>query len=197
MAMARNRRKTDKSPFDRVDACIQNLQDRHHYWRKITRSPATREAAMAGIVSELEEGNLPLEALDMRFLAIFTLSGVSFKKGTPREARHAYRATGLLLLTLRDGSPGPLLDKAFPTLSKAIHDDDAPPALVAAAIECLAATTFAGARRVEEAMKTIWCVIDRRQGLDLLRKRPGGLRRRQRVPLPRCWLRPCLRGHSS
>ncbi|CAL5034722.1 unnamed protein product [Urochloa decumbens] len=153
--------KTHKSPFDRVDECIQNLQDRHGYWPKqITRSPVTREAAMAGIVGELEEGHLPLEALDIRCLTIFALCGASIKKGSPKEARLAYRATGLLLLTLRDGSPGPLLDEAFPTLSKAIHDDDAPPALVAAAIDCLAAATLAGARHVEEAMKAIWRVVE-------------------------------------
>ncbi|CAN6275430.1 unnamed protein product [Urochloa humidicola] len=163
--MARNNgNPAEESPFQRFDKCIQDLQDdaRHNHWYKITRSPATREAAMAGIVSELEQHHLPLEELDIRCLAIFALCGVSIKKGNPREARLAYRAVGLLLLTLRDGSPGPLLDEAFPALSKAIHDAAPPPTLVAAAIDCLAAASFAGARNAEAAqrsMDAIWRVI--------------------------------------
>ncbi|CAL5032691.1 unnamed protein product [Urochloa decumbens] len=163
--MALNGRKAEASPFDRVDACIRDLQDRHDYWCKITRSAATREAAMAGIVGELEGYHLPLERLDIRCLTIFALAGVSIKKGTPTEARLAYRAAGLLLLTLRDGSPGLLLDAAFPALSKAIqapHDDDVLPMLVAAAIDCLSVASFAGARHEEEArrsMDAIWRVI--------------------------------------
>ncbi|CAN6234710.1 unnamed protein product [Urochloa humidicola] len=96
----------------------------------------------------------------MRCLTIFALSGVSIKKGTTREARLAYRAAGLLLLTLRDGSPGPLLDEAFPALSKAMHDGGAgaPPALVAAAIDCLAAASLA-AEDPQRSMEAIWRVI--------------------------------------
>ncbi|CAO2034663.1 unnamed protein product [Urochloa humidicola] len=161
--MARNG-KPEASPFDRVDACIRNLQDRSdkYYWPKITRSPATRAAAMAGIVGELEGHRLPLESLDMRCLTIFALAGISIRKGTPTEARLAYRVVGLLLLTLQDGSPGPLLDEAFPVLSKAIHDDGVTPELAAAAIDCLAAASFAGARHAGEAqrsMEAIWRVI--------------------------------------
>ncbi|CAL5032689.1 unnamed protein product [Urochloa decumbens] len=161
--MAGNGEELDK--FERIDAFIEDLQDRNgrYCWPKIKRSPATREAAMAGIVGELEGHHLPLESLDMRCLTIFALAGVSIKKGTPREACLAYRAVGLLLLTLRDGSPCPLLDKAFPTLSRAIQfpDAGAPPMLVAAAIDCLAAASFAGARRAREArrsMETVWRV---------------------------------------
>ncbi|CAN6234714.1 unnamed protein product [Urochloa humidicola] len=160
--------KPEVSPFDRVDACIKNLQDRNdrYYWPKITRSPATREAAMAGIVGELEAHHLPIESLDMRCLTIFSLAGLSIKKRTPTEARLAYRVVGLLLLTLRDGSPGPLLDEAFPALSKAIHDEGTPPALAAAAIDCLAATSFAGARHAgaaQRSMDAIWHVIAARK----------------------------------
>ncbi|CAL4954998.1 unnamed protein product [Urochloa decumbens] len=164
--MARNGKpEKEKDPFERVDACIRDLQDRHDYWDKITRSPATREAAMAGIVGELEgHHHLPMEALDMRRLTIFALCGVSIKKGTPREARHACRAVGLLLLTLCDGSPGPLLDVAFPALSKAFQAQDGapppPPTLAAAAIDCLAAASLAaGARHAKQAMEAIWRVI--------------------------------------
>ncbi|CAN6248243.1 unnamed protein product [Urochloa humidicola] len=153
--------------FERIDACIEDLQDRYDYcWKRtIKRSPATREAAMVGIVGELEEeGHLPLGSLDMRCLTIFALCGASIKKGTPTEARLACRAVGLLLLALHDGSPGPLLGEAFPELSKAIQfpDHDAPPALVTAAIDCLAVASFAGARRVEEvqrSMEVIWRVV--------------------------------------
>ncbi|CAL4940954.1 unnamed protein product [Urochloa decumbens] len=159
--MARSGRKPETKPpsFERVDACIRNLQDRHDYWHKITRTPATREAAMAGIVGDLQAGHLPISVLDMRCLAIFAFSGVSIKKGTPKEARLAYRAVSLLLLTLHDGSPGPLLDEAFPALSKAIQADDAPPATLIAAIDCLATASFTGACHVEEAMKAIWHVM--------------------------------------
>ncbi|CAN6324386.1 unnamed protein product [Urochloa humidicola] len=165
--MARSGRKPEtkaKPPsFERVDACIRDLQDRHDYLHKVTRTPATREAAMAGIVGELQAGHLPISELDMRCLAIFAFSGVSIKKGTPKEARLAYRAVALLLLTLRDASPGPLLDEAFPALSKAIqaNNDDAPPppATLIAAIDCLAAASFAGACHVEEAMKALWHVM--------------------------------------
>ncbi|CAN6206093.1 unnamed protein product [Urochloa humidicola] len=149
--------------YARVDECIRYLQGWDNYWDKIICSPATRVADMAAIVAELE-GHLPLEELDMRCLTIFALSGVSIKnvsmkKGTPREALHAYRAAGLLLLTLRDGSPGPLLDEAFPALSKAAQDGSAPPELSAAAVDCLAASSFAAARRVERSMDAIWRVI--------------------------------------
>ncbi|CAL5032693.1 unnamed protein product [Urochloa decumbens] len=158
--MARNGDPDEK--FELLDECIRNLQDRHDYWREITRSPATREAAMARIVGELEDGHLPFDKLDMRCFTIFALSGVSIKKGTPKEARLAYRVVGLLLLTLRDGSPGPLVGAAFPMLSKAIQapHDDAQQALAAAAgIECLAVACFTGARDMEEAMEAIWRVI--------------------------------------
>ncbi|CAN6234711.1 unnamed protein product [Urochloa humidicola] len=157
--------KPEVSPFDRVDACIKNLQDMNdrYYWPKITRSPATREAAMAGIVGELEAHHLPIESLDMRCLTIFSLAGVSIKKRTPTEARLAYRVVGLLLLSLRDGSPGPLLDEAFPSLSKAIQAPEAgAPPLVATAIDCLAVATFAGAchaEAVQRSMDAIWRAI--------------------------------------
>ncbi|CAN6242219.1 unnamed protein product [Urochloa humidicola] len=163
--MARNGKKADKSPsFERVDACIRNLQDRHDdCWPNIhiTRTRATREAAMAGIVGELQAGHLPFDDLDLRCFTIFALCSASIRKGSPIEARLAYRAIGLLLLTLDDGSSGPLLDVAFPVLSKAIqtaHDD----ALVIAAIDCLAAASFTGARNAEEAqrsMEAIWRVV--------------------------------------
>ncbi|CAL5028295.1 unnamed protein product [Urochloa decumbens] len=167
MAMASNGINPEKGPFERVDACIRDLQDRlerryksrRDYRYMIPRAPASKEAAMAGIVGELE-GLLPCEELDMRSLTIFALTGISVKKGTPKEARLAYRAVGLLLLTLRDGSPGLLLDVAFPVLANGIqaaHDDDA--ATLVAAIDGLAAASFAGAGHVEEAMKAIWRVI--------------------------------------
>ncbi|CAL5085630.1 unnamed protein product [Urochloa decumbens] len=142
-----------------IDECIRLLQDRIDYYQKIKPSPATHEAAMAWIVGELE-GHHPFEELDMRCLTIFAFSGVSIRKGTRNEARHAYCAVGLLLLTLRDGSPGPLLDEAFPALSKTIQGQtDAPPALVAAAIDCLAAASFAAVRHAEMSMEAIWRVV--------------------------------------
>ncbi|CAN6248085.1 unnamed protein product [Urochloa humidicola] len=157
MAMARYGN-PEESQFQRIDACIRDLQDSRH--GLIKRSPATREAAMAGIVGELQ-GLLPLEELDMRSLTIFTLCGISIRKGTPKEARHAYHTVGLLLLTLRDDhSPGLLFDEAFPVLSKAIvqaASDDAQ--TVAAVIDCLAAASFATGRHVEEVMNAIWRVI--------------------------------------
>ncbi|KAK3156363.1 hypothetical protein QOZ80_2AG0106330 [Eleusine coracana subsp. coracana] len=142
-------------PFDLLDMCVAALQDK--------RGP-TREHAMAALCGALE-ALPPLDELDSRCLTVFALCGVSIKKAAtnPKEARLAYRAVGLLALTLRAGAPD-LLAHAFPLLSKtlrvqAAHDDA--PTLVAA-LDCLAAVTFAGALDVEDvdrSMKAVWAVI--------------------------------------
>ncbi|KAK3152511.1 hypothetical protein QOZ80_2BG0159980 [Eleusine coracana subsp. coracana] len=104
----------------------------------------------------------PLDELDSRCLTVFALCGVSIKKAlaNPKEARLAYRAVGLLALTLRAGAPG-LLAHAFPLLSKTVQAHDDAPTLVAA-LDCLAAVTYAGALDAEEAersLKAVWAVV--------------------------------------
>ncbi|TVU33099.1 hypothetical protein EJB05_24884, partial [Eragrostis curvula] len=149
--------KDAQDPFELLDMCVAALQDR--------RGP-TREQAMAALVGALEA--LPLlDELDSRCLTIFALCGVSIKKSAanPKEARLAYRAVGLLALTLRAGAPS-LLAESFPLLSKTVQaqaaasHDDAP--TLVAALDCLAAVTFAGALDAEDAersLKAIWAVI--------------------------------------
>ncbi|GJM90623.1 hypothetical protein PR202_ga06923 [Eleusine coracana subsp. coracana] len=139
-------------PFELLDMCVAALQDK--------RGP-TREHAMAALCGALE-ALPPLDELDSRCLTIFALCGVSIKKAAinPKEARLAYRAVGLLALTLRAGAPG-LLAHAFPLLFKTVQAHDDAPTLVAA-LDCLAAVTFAAALDAEEAersLKAVWAVV--------------------------------------
>jgi hypothetical protein len=152
--------KEAEDPFELLDMCVVALQDR--------RGP-TREQAMAALGGALE-ALPPLHVLDSRCLTVFALCGVSIKKGSSasaytKEARLAYRAVGLLALTLRAGaSDWNLLAVAFPLLSTTLrfhasHDDTA---TLVAALDCLAAVTFAGAVDAEDvnlSMTAIWAVI--------------------------------------
>jgi hypothetical protein len=154
--------KEAEDPFELLDMCVVALQDR--------RGP-TREQAMAALGGSLE-ALPPLHVLDSRCLTVFALCGVSIKKGSSasasayaKEARLAYRAVGLLALTLRAGaSDWNLLAVAFPLLSTTLrfhasHDDTA---TLVAALDCLAAVTFAGAVDAEDvnlSMTAIWAVI--------------------------------------
>ncbi|KAK3152505.1 hypothetical protein QOZ80_2BG0159900 [Eleusine coracana subsp. coracana] len=142
-------------PFDLLDMCVAALQDK--------RGP-TREHAMAALCGALE-ALPPLDELDSRCLTVFALCGVSIKKAAtnPKEARLAYRTVGLLALTLRAGAPD-LLAHAFPLLSKtlrvqAAHDDA--PTLVAA-LDCLAAVTFAGALDAEDVDRSMKAYVPKK-----------------------------------
>ncbi|TVU33091.1 hypothetical protein EJB05_24876, partial [Eragrostis curvula] len=121
-----------------LDMCVMALQDRRR---------STREAALTALAGALE-ALPPLDELETRSYNIFTLCGVCIKEGTSlKEARLA------------------ILAESFPLLSRTLQDDeaesydDAP--TIAAALDCLAAVTFAGAVKedVERSMKAAWDVI--------------------------------------
>ncbi|KAK3156365.1 hypothetical protein QOZ80_2AG0106360 [Eleusine coracana subsp. coracana] len=143
--------KDAKDAFDLLDMCVKALQDARR---------ATREKALATLAGALEE--LPaLDDLDTRSFNIFALCVFCIKEGSYKEERLAYRAAGLLALTLRGGAPW-LLAQSFPALVKTIQGQDNDATSLVAAIDCLAAVTFAGARGkedVERSMKTVWDLI--------------------------------------
>ncbi|KAF8721769.1 hypothetical protein HU200_022948 [Digitaria exilis] len=141
-----------------LDMCVKALQDSRH---------VTREKALAALAATLEQLP-PLD--DSRCFNIFALCGVCLKDegSSLKERCLAYRAVGLLALTLRAASAGSseVLAHSFQPLARTIrreHDGDAPPVtLVIAAIECLAAVTFAGARGrddVYRSLKALWDLI--------------------------------------
>jgi hypothetical protein len=148
-------------PFELLDMCVAALHDKR-------ASGATRESALASLAGALE-GVVPLdETTDGRPLVIFALCGASIKRGNAspafaKEARLAYRAVGLLALTLLNGGSTEILAESFPLLARTLQlAPTMDPATVAAALDCLAAVTFAGALGTEEAersLKAIWGVI--------------------------------------
>nr|CAB3480173.1 unnamed protein product [Digitaria exilis] len=141
-----------------LDMCVRALQDSRH---------VTREKALTAIAGALEqEVPAPLDDLadDTRCFNIFALCGVCVTEGPPKEQRLAFRAVGLLALSL-GGSSSEILAHTFQPLAKTIsreQDDAVAVTVVAAAIDCLAAVTFAGARgrdEVERSLKVIWDLI--------------------------------------
>lgn len=147
----------EEGPFDLVDKCIIALHEKRR---------STREAAMAALVGALE-GFVPIDDVDYRYLTVFARCCFSLKKGSAREAGLAYRAIGLLALTLGAGCGGSkeILAEAFPLLVRTVQTSSDGPRVVAA-LDCLAAVTFAGARgdpdETSQSMKAIWGVIDPR-----------------------------------
>ncbi|OEL21748.1 hypothetical protein BAE44_0017231 [Dichanthelium oligosanthes] len=145
-------------PFELLDMCVAALHDKY-------ASPATRESALASLAGALE-GVVPLdEATDGRPLVIFALCGVSIKKGNAapafaKEARLAYRAVGLLALTLRNGGSTEILAESFPMLAKTLqHAPTMDPTTVTAALDCLATVTFTGALGPEEAERSLKAIM--------------------------------------
>ncbi|KAF8691532.1 hypothetical protein HU200_040679 [Digitaria exilis] len=149
-------------PFELLDMSIAALHDKR-------ASASTRESALSSLAAALERV-LPLdEATDARPLVVFALCGASIKKGNTtsptsgKEARLAFRAVGLLALTLLNGGSTEILAESFPMLAKTLQFAPAmEAATVIAALDCLAAVTFAGALGPEEAersLKAIWSVI--------------------------------------
>ena len=143
--------------------CVAALHDK-------STSAATREAALASLVGALEGGVVPLdEATDGRPLVIFAVCSVSIKKGSAapaafaKEARLAYRAVGLLALTLHGGGATEILAESFPMLARTLQQPSSmDPTTVAYVLDCLAAVTFAGALGTEDAersLKAIWGVV--------------------------------------
>lgn len=149
-------------PLELLDMFVAALHDK-------SASAATRESALASLVGSLEGGVVPLdEATDGRPLVIFAVCGVSIKKGTAapafsKEARLAYRAVGLLALTLQGGGATEILAESFPMLARTLQQPSSmDPTTAIAVLDCLAAVTFAGAlgtEDVERSLKAIWGVV--------------------------------------
>lgn len=141
--------------MDFVDRCINNLHEKRR---------SKREAGLEGLVGLLE-GFILMDRVDYRCLTIFFRCRASLNTGSAREAFLAYRAIGLLALTIGDNPDcsKEILTSTLqlPTLMKALRasSDDAK---AVAALNCLAIVTFAAARRpedVEPSIRAIWGVI--------------------------------------
>ncbi|PUZ74707.1 hypothetical protein GQ55_1G087200 [Panicum hallii var. hallii] len=118
-------------PYELLDMCVAAFHDKY-------ASAATRESALASLAGALE-GVVPLdEAADGR----------------------ATSRLGLLALTLRNGGSTEILAESFPmlarTLQQALSKDEA---TVTAALDCLAAVTFAGALGPEEAERSLKAIM--------------------------------------
>lgn len=136
----------EEVPFDLVDKCIIALHEKRG---------STREAAMAAL-----EGFVPIDDVDYRYLTVFARCCFSLKKGSAREAGLAYRAIGLLALTLGAdcGGSKEILAEAFPLLVRTVQASSDGPRVVAA-LDCLAAVTFAGTRGdPDETSQSMTCV---------------------------------------
>ncbi|XBI46477.1 hypothetical protein VPH35_110722 [Triticum aestivum] len=153
MSSLRNsHRKTDV-----VGECIDKLHEKRR---------AVREEGMESLVAALE-GFVPVDELDYRYFTVFDRCCASLRKGG-REATLAYRAIGLLALTVgaatADGvdCSQDILEKALPVLEETLHAPSSGAATMVAALDCLAAVTLARARCPEDAapsVKAVWGAI--------------------------------------
>lgn len=75
-----------------MDRCINNLHEKRR---------SKREAGLEGLVGLLE-GFILMDRVDYRCLTIFFRCRASLNTGSAREAFLAYRAIGLLALTIGD-----------------------------------------------------------------------------------------------
>ncbi|XP_073356752.1 uncharacterized protein [Aegilops tauschii subsp. strangulata] len=158
MSSLRNsRRKTDV-----IGECIDKLHEKRR---------AVREEGMDTLVAALE-GFVPVDELDYRYFTVFDRCCASLRKGACREATLAYRAIGLLALTVvaatADGvdCSKDILEKALPVLEETLHAPSSGAATMVAALDCLAAVTLAGTRRPEDAapsVEAVWGAIRRAQ----------------------------------
>jgi hypothetical protein len=138
-----------------VDICINNLHEKRR---------CKREAGLEGLIVLLERF-MPMDTIDYRYLTVFSRCRASIEKGAAREALLAYRAIGLLALTVgasADCSKEILINTLhLPALVKTLRDSsDA--AKVVAALDCLAAVTLAAARRpldVEPSLGIMWSLV--------------------------------------
>ncbi|XBH78182.1 hypothetical protein VPH35_104517 [Triticum aestivum] len=156
MSSLRNsRRKTDV-----VGDCIDKLHEKRR---------AVREEGMEAL-----EGFVPVDELDYRYFTIFDRCCASLRKGACREATLAYRAIGLLALTVgaatADGvdCSKDILEKALPVLEETLHAPTTTPSsgvtTMVASLDCLAAVTLTGTRRPEDAapsVEAVWGAIRR------------------------------------
>uniref|UniRef100_A0A0E0NBS9 Interferon-related developmental regulator N-terminal domain-containing protein n=1 Tax=Oryza rufipogon TaxID=4529 RepID=A0A0E0NBS9_ORYRU len=160
--------RVDMVPRDVVERCIVALFEKRG---------STREAAMEDLVGALE-GHVSAREVSCKYTTIVSRCVFSLKKGSVREARLAYRAIGILALTLGGGGDDTagakdVLAEAFPFLAKTVeasHDM----AKVLAAIDGLAVATFAGEDgddEIERSMDAIWGGV-----IDPSSAGPGGSR---------------------
>ncbi|KAM0878580.1 hypothetical protein ACQ4PT_034776 [Festuca glaucescens] len=143
--------------LDAVDICINNLHEKRR---------CKREAGLEGLIGLLE-GFIPTDKVDYRYLTIFYRCRTSIDKGSAGEAVLAYRTIGLLALNV-----GASADCSMEILTNTLHlhalvktlrtPSAAAAAKVVAAIDCLAAVTFAAARRPQDvgaSLRALWSVI--------------------------------------
>jgi hypothetical protein len=138
-----------------VDICINNLHEKRR---------CKREAGLEGLITLLERF-MPMDTIDYRYLTVFSRCRASIDKGAAREALLAYRAIGLLALTVgasADCSREILINTLhLPALVKTLRDSS-DSAKVVAALDCLAAVTLAAARRpldVEPSLGIMWSLV--------------------------------------
>uniref|UniRef100_A0A0D9VDU4 Interferon-related developmental regulator N-terminal domain-containing protein n=1 Tax=Leersia perrieri TaxID=77586 RepID=A0A0D9VDU4_9ORYZ len=132
---------------------------------------STRVAAMEGLIDELERFRASAAAeFGRKYATVVSRCVFSLKKGSFKEACLAYRVIGLLAVTLAagagDGDGGgevsveakEVLAEAFPFLARTV-EASSDMARVVAAVNGLAAATFAGADgdgEIEKSMDAIW-----------------------------------------
>ncbi|PNT69425.1 uncharacterized protein LOC104584307 [Brachypodium distachyon] len=138
--------------LDVIDTCVNGIHEKRR---------SKREAGIAGLVGALEEF-VPMDRIDYRCLTALEGCKASLL-GRQESALLAYRAIGLLALTVganRDCSEEILANVlALPVFSKPRSMSGG---TARAALDCLAAVTFAAARCPEDAepsIKIIWAVI--------------------------------------
>ncbi|KAI4984206.1 hypothetical protein ZWY2020_047239 [Hordeum vulgare] len=154
-SLCNSRRKTDV-----IGECIDKLHEKRR---------AVREEGMEALVAALERF-VPVDELNYRYFTVFDRCCASLRKGSSREATLAYRAIGLLALTVGAATAHgvdcskDILEKVLPVLEETLHAPSSGAATMAAALDCLAAVTLAGARRPEDmapSMKAVWGAIRR------------------------------------
>uniref|UniRef100_A0ACD5YQ71 Uncharacterized protein n=1 Tax=Avena sativa TaxID=4498 RepID=A0ACD5YQ71_AVESA len=125
---------------DVIGECIEKLHEKRR---------AVREEGMKALVAALK-GFVPADEIDNRYFTVFDRCCNSIRKGGAAEATLAYRAIGLLALTVGACTDDILL-KARPVLEKTLQAPSSGAATMVAALDCLAAVTLAGTRRSLDA----------------------------------------------
>ena len=119
---------------------------------------------MEALVAALE-GFVPADDVDYRYFTIFDRCCASLKKGGAAEATLAYRAIGLLALTVGSGNAEDvdcakdIQLRARSLVEKTLQSSSSGATTMAAAFDCLAAVTLAGARRPLDAAMAVTAVM--------------------------------------
>ncbi|XP_051211772.1 uncharacterized protein [Lolium perenne] len=155
--------------YDALDSCIWRLRGSR---RRPNREEALYEDAMKNLVGALE-GFKSVDEIDLRDLTIADCCLRSLVAGTASEARLAYRAIGLLALTVGARPNKYYFDAVFGAalaVARNTMHESSDTATLVAALQCIAAVTFAGAHRPEdthECMKAVMAVFNPRLAPDL------------------------------